>query len=89
MQKPLRRHLFTAILNLNKPDLDSVFVSEWIDAVEFRKRLNIGRTTQWHLIKSGTLKPVVHYFRTGNGSRAVLRFNYPACEFAFGINTQS
>ena len=89
MQKPLRRHLFTAILNLNKPDLDSVFVSEWIDAAEFRKRLKIGRTTQWQLMKSGTLKPVVHYFRTSNGSRAALRFNYPACEFALGINTQS
>ena len=66
-----------------------MFSSEWITAEEFRVRWGIGRTTQWTLMKNGTLKPCVHYLRVSTGRRAALKFNYPACEIALTVRTQS
>jgi len=65
-----------------------MFASYWITAPEFRAELGISRTTQWKLIKHGYLRPSVHFFRAGIGSRAPLRFNLPACLLALQIYTQ-
>lgn len=66
-----------------------MFQSEWINAAEFRARLQIGRTTQWRLMKSGFLRLGIHFIRTGIGKRSALKFNYPACELALAIYTQA
>ena len=68
---------------------NSHFISEWVDAAEFRKQMGISRTLQWQLVKSKKLKAGVHFYRTGPSPKSHYRFNLPACIIALKFFTQS